>query len=109
MPSQTRADWYDPTRLTEKAKEPDVAQCPSCKCTFFEQITVHQFPRQHNVILGQKVQPILDFGFNVFRCIKCGEVAEPDVQVGARDSARKMYDDFLDMMEAPLPNKAEKI
>lgn len=105
MPDPMNARWYDPTALTEKMKDPEVANCPNCDCTFFEQITVHQFPRQHNVILGQRVQPIGDIGFYVFRCIKCKEVFEPQVQAGARDVARRMYDDFLDMMQAPVDSK----
>ena len=34
---------------------------------------------------------------------------EPQVQAGARDSARRMYDEFLDTMNEPFdPNKTSE-
>jgi len=100
--------WYDPTSLMERAREQEVIKC-KCGCSFLEQVPVHQFPKTHNVILGQPVQPYGGIGFYVLRCIKCGEVYEPSVQLAARDQARKVYDAFLDQMEQPVPStKAPK-
>ena len=93
--------WYDPTDIAEKMKEADVIQC-HCGCSHFEQVAVHQFPKMHNVILGQQVQPAGDLGFYVFRCLKCSEIYEPSVQLAARDQSRKSYENFLDEMEKPI-------
>ena len=99
--------WYDPTALGDKMKEADVVKC-NCGCPYLEQVEVQRFPKMHNVILGQKVQPQGDMSFFVFRCIKCNEVYEPSVQLAARDQSRKAYEDFLDEMEKPLRDvKAE--
>jgi len=96
--------WYDPRDLAEKMKQPEAVKC-ECGCPYMEQVAVQQFPKMHNVILGQAVQPIQDFAFYIFRCLKCGEIYEPQVQLAARDSARKAYEDFLDEMERPFPVK----
>lgn len=109
-PISPNAKWYDPTALTsEKTNDPDAAACTNCGCTFLVQEEAYQFPKQHNVILGQRVQPLYDMPFYVFRCLKCNEVFEPQVQAGARDAARKLYDKFLDTMEAPSFSKGEKL
>jgi len=106
-PGRTNQQWYDPNLLAEKAAEPDVIQC-QCGCTYFEQILVQQFPKLHNVILGQQVPSAGDMGFYVFRCVKCHELYEPQVQIAARDLARKQYEKFLDNMEAPVQLPAPK-
>ena len=100
--------WYDASTMIEKAKEPEVCECPTCGCKFFEQIEVHQFPKNHNVILGQKVAPLADIGFIVLRCLRCEDVMEPQVQTGARDLARKMYNEFLDTMQTPFDKNLAK-
>ena len=99
--------WYDPTTLIEKMKDPDVVTC-TCGCSYLEQVPVYQFPKNHSVILGQAVPPHADMGFYILRCIKCGEIYEPQVQIAARDSARRAYDAFLDEMERPGPGKSDK-
>lgn len=99
--------WYDPTTLMEKMKDPDVVVC-QCGCSYLEQVPVHQFPKNHSVILGQAVPPHGDMGFYVLRCIKCGEIYEPQVQIAARDSARRAYDHFLDEMERPAIGDKDK-
>jgi hypothetical protein len=88
----------------ERAEKKEVVEC-KCGCSYLEQVPVHQFPRVHNVILGQPVQPHNGITFYVLRCLKCQEIYEPSVQLAARDSARKVYDNFLDQMEKPLEKK----
>ena len=99
--------WYDPTSIADKMKEADVVKC-ACGCPYLEQVEVQRFPKMHNVILGQKVQPQGDLSFYVFRCLKCNEVYEPSVQLAARDQSRKAYEDFLDEMEKPIPGQEVK-
>ena len=80
-------------------RDVDILSCGKCASTWMEQVAVYQFKKDHNVILTQAVPAKDDIGFFVLRCIKCGEIYEPNVQVGARDTLRKKYDSFLDSME----------
>lgn len=86
----------------------DVVKCKTCGCTWTEQIDVAQFRESHNVLLGQTVPKYNDFVFRVLKCVKCGELHEPHVQIGPRDSFHQAYNDFLDHMEAELPSKEVK-
>jgi hypothetical protein len=103
--TQESERWYDPTSLVDRVEKQEVVKC-KCGCTYLEQVPVHQFPKLHNVILGQQVQPHRGITFYVFRCIKCNEVYEPSVQLTARDAARKVYDEFLDEMEGAETDEA---
>jgi len=107
---ESKSRWYDPADIADRLKNPEVMEC-SCGCTHFQQVEVHQYPKMHQVVLGQPVQPHGLLGFYILKCLKCGEVYEPSVHLGARDQARRAYDLFLDEMEgipAPkLPSKPE--
>lgn len=96
--------WIDPTMPDIKPEE-DVLKCQKCGCGWLELISVQQYSKRSFVILGQKPAPKTDIGFWLFRCPKCGNVHEPNVQVGPRDLARKGYDNFLDCMEKDIETK----
>ena len=85
--------------MMPQIKNVEVISCPNCKCTYFEQITVHQFPQLQTVVIGQATPPVGDIGFYAFRCFKCHEAFEPNVQINTFDSTRKKYDAFMDEME----------
>jgi hypothetical protein len=70
-----------------------------------EQIIVNQYSKYHTVILGQGVPTAEEMGFFLLRCVKCGEVHEPNVTIGPVDVARKKYDEFWDQMEIPYTKK----
>ena len=86
----------------------EVVGCPTCGCTWMEQIEVQQYSKDHFVILGQKVGPKTGVLFYLFRCPKCGETLEPNVQSAPQDTFRKGYDNFLDQMESPLDGENNK-
>lgn len=94
-------EFQDPNLLIDRRNK-DVVTCKKCGCSWMEQVLVQQYSPHHMVILGQKVASQSDMGFFLLRCIKCAETYEPNVQIGARDSARKAYDLFLDQMEKPM-------
>lgn len=87
----------DPT--LPKINNPELVRCPDCKCSYFEQVIVQQFPKLSTVVVGQATVPVGDVGFYIFRCAKCGEMFEPNVQLNTFDSVRKKYDEFMDELE----------
>lgn len=89
----------------DELHDEDLVKCPTCGCAWLEQILIQRYHINHMVILGGRVPPVRDEGFFVLRCIKCGEVCEPNVQIGPQDNYRKSYDNFLDMMEKPVEDK----
>ena len=107
MKRSDNKNWYDAGPVAQFSKEPETLMCKACRCQWFEQIAVQRYPKLHNVILGQRVSSIDDAGFWLFRCVKCGEVYEPNVQAGTHDTMRKYYDNFLDDMETPIPNQGK--
>lgn len=92
-------------------KTEDVVTCTKCGCDFMELILVQQYNKLHVVALGQQPAPKGPYGYWIFRCPKCQELYEPNVTMGAMDSNRKEYDNFLDKLEAPLPDekKGDKV
>lgn len=101
--------WLDPSSLNRDNKDDDVVICGKCGCKWMELILVQQYNKHFHVVLGQKPMPKTDLAFWLFRCPKCNEVWEPPVQVGAYDSARKGYDQFVNHMLQPVddPNKPQ--
>lgn len=92
----------------QKPVDLDVVRCPECECSWFEQIQICQFPKLHTVILGQRVQAANQMeGFFGLRCVKCGEIIEPNIQFGIHNAASKKYNEFWKEMENP--GKGEKI
>lgn len=86
--------------------EPDtsnIAKCPKCGLSWLEEVTVKQFDKDKSVILGQKIPVGSANSFIVLRCIKCGEILEPNILHPSRDAVRTAYDRFLDEVEAKLP------
>lgn len=86
-------------------KDDEIVGCPVCSCTWLEQIQVQQYGKDHFVILGQQVSPKTGVTFILFRCPKCNEIIEPNVQSAPQDTFRKGYDNFLDQMETPFNGK----
>jgi len=80
--------------MKKKPTDPDIMTCPRCGCSFFEQITLAQYPKFHNVIVGQAVQRVKDISFQAFRCARCSELLEPTVLIGPQTQARREYDEF---------------
>lgn len=78
----------------------DLVQCVKCKCSWFEQFSVRQYPALHNTVLGQFVPQAKDFTFVLLRCIRCQELHQPNVITSYADTQQKAYNDFLDMMES---------
>ena len=80
----------------------NVAKCPKCGMSWLEEIEVKQYDKDTQVILGQRPAVASHIRFWVLRCIKCGELIEPNVMLAAQDLTRKAYDAFLDEIEARL-------
>ncbi len=74
----------------------NVAQCPKCGMSWLELIKLRQFNKDFQVILGQEPASATQDVFFVLRCVKCGELIEPNVN----DLANKKYGRFLDEIEA---------
>lgn len=100
--------WYDPTMFFGSNK-PDTMKCKECGCSWFQQIAVAEYPRNHTAALGQRVNSVSQAPFYLFKCIKCGELHEPSVQAGRRDTLAKNYDRFVSEIEEPLDPKAEDV
>lgn len=83
----------------KKMKEPDLVKCVACACTWFEQIQAVQVDKFHTVIIGQEVPHKSPVPFQLLRCIRCGELHEPNISAGPQDVAKSKYDEFLDDME----------
>ena len=83
-----------PTRKPEMEK----VQC-SCGCTYFEEIKVQQFPRLHNITVGQEMMPIDGLYFYVMKCINCASIVAPQVIFGQQDMRSKAYHDFIAKMK----------
>ena len=80
-------------------EDADTVNCKACGCTWFEQFPIAQYDKYHNVILAQRVPGKDGVEFYLLRCAKCGEIHEPNVQIGPRDNLRNKYDAFLDNIE----------
>jgi len=110
MKIEGQSQWFDPVGR-QRTETREIVVCEDCGCEWFDLICVQQYPKHAQVILGQRPAPIDDRGFWLYKCIKCGEVYEPPVQVGPQDAARKGYDAFLDHMhvEAKKPGAGEEV
>jgi hypothetical protein len=94
--------WYDPTSsIKMRPDSPETQRC-ECGCTYFEEVHAYQFPKLHNVILGQRVKPINEPSCYIFRCIRCFRLREPQIQLGPQDRTRKTYEKFLNEVNKPL-------
>lgn len=98
---------YFETLPINQPKSDEVKTCIKCHCQWMELILVEQFPAFSSSVVGQKPQSKGGIGFYLFRCPKCLELYEPSVLNGAQDASRKLYDLFLDQLEAPLPTGVE--
>jgi hypothetical protein len=99
-----RARLFDPT--DKFTSNQDVTVCSVCGCAFMELILIKQYKKDHAIILGQKPPAANDIGFYVFRCPKCRELFEPvTIHSGSQNIVRKCYDQFLEKMEEPMPEK----
>lgn len=95
--SQLNDHWFDPRSVEKKKSQPDLVGCTKCGCQWMELVEVYQYPKYHQVLLGQK-PPTQSGPFYLFRCPKCGEVIEPSVQNGMRTAIRAEYDEFIERM-----------
>jgi len=77
----------------------NIARCPKCQMSWLEEIEVKQYDKDAQVILGQRPATVTTVRFWILRCIKCGELVEPNVMLAANDQTRKAYDAFLDEFE----------
>jgi len=77
--------------------------CPGCGLTWFEQVEIQQFDQFNSVVLGQKTAPINPVKFIILRCIKCGELLEPNILYNTMDNIRKAYDKLLTALENTTP------
>ncbi len=84
----------DMTPFPTRAPQIDKIQC-DCGCTFFEEIKVQQFPRLHNLVVGQQLQPLDGIDFFVIKCVHCGDIIAPQVMFGQQDVRSKRYDEFI--------------
>lgn len=87
--------------LGETEQVSNKVKCPVCSCSFFEQIKIAQFDKNHNLILGQMV-PATGPSFILLRCVKCKELVEPNLIQG-QDWMWKIYSTFLDEIEGKQP------
>lgn len=94
--------YYDPVLGRGETSDDDTIMCSKCGCVWLEKIQVHQYPKVHNIVLGQQPPTKTDLCFWLFKCVKCGELYEPSVQIASASPARKKYDAFLDHMEKPI-------
>ena len=108
---------FYPIPITQQNRQSatDVITCIKCGCQWMELITVQQYPRIHNVVLGQK-PAAQDSGYYLFRCPKCNELYEPSIQMTPHELTKSTYGKFIEQLESPLPevkkeegNKIEKI
>lgn len=82
--------------------------CANCGFTYFECIKAQKYPLEQSSILGQAPAP--EYGgapFYILRCVKCGNIVEPNVIKGVRDPLNDPYDNFISELEqtkeAPKP------
>ena len=103
MPIRTKIRRPVPGLMIESPiiDDENAVHCVKCGCTWLEQVLIRQYDKDHLVILGQQVQPATEVGFWILKCIKCGDLMEPNVQSGPQDMYRKGYDKFLNIMEEP--------
>lgn len=111
---QTWSDFERSQASALKAKEEadlECVSCPKCGSQWFEQIELHRFPVNHNLVLGQDVPPKAgSVGYKFLRCGMCQNIIEPRVQHFTRDLAASDYDFCLDTMEGKfdIRKKAEE-
>ena len=81
------------------AKKPEMEKIKcDCGCTFFEELKVQQFPRLHNLVVGQELPPIDGVDFYVIRCVNCNGIIAPQVMYGQQDVRSKRYEEFITEM-----------
>ena len=85
----------------------DIVTCPNCNSEWFEIVSVSQYKKHTSIILGQKPVKKESIEYFLYRCIKCNEIFEPEVQGGQHDQMRKKYDKFLDHMAVPYKKKED--
>jgi DNA-directed RNA polymerase subunit RPC12/RpoP len=83
----------------------NVAKCPHCGMSWLELVKMRQFNRDFQVILGQEPAQAGPDVFYILRCVKCGELIEPNVMLSSQDLRRKAYDRFLDEVEAKMADQ----
>ncbi len=99
--------WTTP--ISSGPVEDDVLSCTKCGCTWLERILVHQYPKFHQLLLGQQPHPKNDIGFWIFKCPKCNELFEPAMTAGTQTHARKLYDALIENMIKPEDPSGEKL
>jgi hypothetical protein len=94
-----RAAQQDLNLNAPEGKDPPM-ECPSCCCQFFEEKRIRRFKKFHTVVHGQNVPPA-DPGveFVLLKCIRCGQMVEPELLSGRMDTPAKLYDILLKEIE----------
>lgn len=77
--------------------------CSACNNTWFEEVEIKQFDNMAPVTIGQKIPTVHFTKFYVLRCIKCGELLEPNIMYTSMDSVRKAYDKLVTELGTHLP------
>ena len=78
-------------------KDPqDIVECPECRCTWFETVEVKRFAGDQPVVLGQ-MPPAADggHGFYLLKCMKCGNLCQPELAFSGTNFITRLYDDLL--------------
>ena len=93
--------FIDPNRLTKTKRDQEIPalRCPKCSKEWFEEVRVNKYQRDHYVLAGQEVPKVATFNFILLRCINCGNISEPNVQLTIYDSARQDYNNFQKSMD----------
>ena len=82
--------------MPTKEEDEKILKCESCKCKWFEHVTVKQYDALHNVVFGQKVPYYSDMEFYLLRCLKCGKLVVPSVNSSRADKTWKEWNNMLD-------------
>jgi predicted nucleic-acid-binding Zn-ribbon protein len=93
-------DKFD--QMNQEPVATNIAKCPKCGMSWLEEIEIKQYDKDAQVILGQRPAVANAVRFWVLRCVKCGELIEPNVLLTGQDYVGRAYDTFLDEIEAKV-------
>lgn len=86
-------------KALDNEREKETVKCKKCECSWFEEVAAKQFNKYLSIIPGSKLPTIDDLSFTFLRCMRCGDLHEPSVNISPSDALGSRYQSLLDQLE----------